>query len=139
MLQKSEDVGQDLAGMELVGQAVDHRHSRVRGKALDLVLAVGADHHQVDHAADHPRAVLDRLGAAQLAVARGQVHHAAAQLVHAGLEAHPGAGRGLLENHRQRAVGQRMVLLVGLELLLDDGGALEQPGVFVGARSLNWR
>ena len=31
--------------------------------------------------------VLDRLGAAELAVAGGQVHHRAAHLVHAGLEA----------------------------------------------------
>jgi hypothetical protein len=84
-------------------------------------------------------AVLDRLGAAQLAVAGGQVHHAAAQLVHAGLKAHAGAGAGLLEDHGQRAVGQRVVLLVGLELALDQRGALEQVGVFVGVRSLNCR
>jgi hypothetical protein len=107
MLDEGEDVRQDLAGMKLVGQAVDHGHARVPCKALDLVLTVGADHHQVHHAADHPGAVVDRLGAAELAVAGGQVHHAAAQLVHAGLKAHPGAGRSLLEDHGQRAVGQR--------------------------------
>jgi hypothetical protein len=92
VLEKGEDVRQDLAGMKLVGEAVDHRHARMLGKAFDLVLAEGADHHQVHHAADHFRAVLDRLGAAQLAVAGGQVDHAAAQLVHAGLEADAGAG-----------------------------------------------
>ncbi len=76
VLDEGEDVGQDLAGVEFVGQAVDDGHARVRGKALDLVLAEGADHHQVGHAADDAGAVLDRLGAAQLAVARGQVDHA---------------------------------------------------------------
>jgi hypothetical protein len=128
-----EDVGQDLAGVELVGQAVDDGHARVLRKALDLGLLEGADHHQVGHAADDARAVLDRLGAAELAVARGQVHHAAAHLVHAGLEAHARARAGLLEDHGQRAVGQGLVLFVGLELLLDERGAFEQVGVFVGA------
>ena len=61
-------------------------------KRFDLGLLEGADHHEVDHAADHARAVLDRLGAAELAVAGGQVHHRAAHLVHAGLEAHARAG-----------------------------------------------
>jgi hypothetical protein len=38
VLDEGEDVGQDLAGVELVGQAVDDGHARVLGKALDLVL-----------------------------------------------------------------------------------------------------
>src|SRR5450830_55994 len=136
VLDVGEDVGQDLAGMEFVGQAVDDGHARVLGETLDLVLAIGADHHQVDHAADHLGTVFDGFGAAQLAVAGGQVNHRATQLVHAGFEAHPCAGAGLLEDHGQRAVGQRVVFLVGLELLLDDGGALQQVRVFVGAQIL---
>jgi hypothetical protein len=132
VLDVGEDVRQDLAGVELVGQAVDDRHARVRGEGVDLGLLVGADHHDVDHAADDLGAVFDRLGAAQLAVAGGQVHHRAAQLVHAGLEAHAGARAGLLEDHGQRAVDQRLVLFVGLELLLDDRHAIEEVGVFVG-------
>jgi hypothetical protein len=49
------------------------------------------------------------------------------------------ARRGLLEDHGQRAVDQRGVLLVVLEAALDDRGALEQVGVLLGARSLNCR
>src|SRR5690606_13678272 len=49
-------------------------------------------------------------------------------------ETHAGAGAGLLEDHGQRAVHQGVVLLVGLELVLDDRGALEQVGVFVGGQ-----
>jgi hypothetical protein len=136
VLDEGEDVGQDLAGVVLVGQAVDHRHPRVRGEELELGLLVGADHHQVDHAADDARAVLDRLGAAELAVAGGQVHHRAAHLVHAGLEADARARAGLLEDHRQRAVDQRLVALVVLEARLDDARALEQVGVLLGAQVL---
>ena len=117
--------------MEFIGQAVDHGHARVGGKALDLLLAEGANHHQVRHAADHACAVFDGLGAAQLAVARGQVHHGAAQLVHTGFKAHTGAGAGLLENHGQGAVGQRVVLFVVLELLLDQRSAAQKIVVFL--------
>ena len=62
-----------------------------------------------------------------------QVHDRAAHLVHAGLEADARPRRRLLEDHRQRAVDQRRVLLVVLEALLDDRRALEQVGVFLGA------
>ena len=102
------------------------------GKALDLGLLVGANHHQVDHAADDAGAVFDRFGTAELAVAGGQMHHAAAQLVHTRLKAHPGAGGRLFENHGQGAVGQRLVPLVGLEFFLDQRGPLEQISVVVG-------
>jgi hypothetical protein len=87
VLDEGEDVGQDLAGVELVGQAVDDGHARVRGKALDLVLLEGADHHQVGHAADD--AALSSMGSARpswLSPWSGAPR--AAQLVHAGLEAH---------------------------------------------------
>src|SRR5690606_27897274 len=90
--------------------------------------------HQVDHARDHFGAVLDGLAAAQLAAIGGQVHHRAAHLVHAGLEAHARARGGLFEDHRQRAVGQRLVLLVVLEARLDDGGALEEVFVLLRAQ-----
>ena len=133
VLDVGEDVGQDLARVVLVGQAVADGYARVGGKALDLALLKGTDHHQIHHAADDLGAVLDGLGAAQLAVARRQVDHRAAQLVHAGLKAHTGPGAGLLEDHGQRAVYQRVVFFVGLELLFDDGGALEQVSALVGS------
>ena len=116
--------------MKLVGQPVDDRHTRVLRKALDLVLAEGSDHDQIDHAADDLGAVLDGLGASELAVASGEVHHRAAQLVHPGFKAHTRARGGFLENHGQRAIRQRLVLLVGLELALDERGALKQVAVF---------
>ena len=134
VLDVGEDVGHDLARMVFVGQAVDHRHARELGKALDALLLEGADHHQVDHAADDACCVLDRFGAAELAALGGQVDHCAAQLVHAGLEADAGTRAGFLENHGQGAVSQGLVLLVALELDLDLCRTAEQVGVFVGTQ-----
>jgi hypothetical protein len=125
MLDVGVDVGQDLARVVFVGQAVDHRHARIGGKALDDFLLEGADHHDVAHPRNHLRRILDRLAAPELRIAGIQVDRRTAELVHAGLERQPRARAGLLEDHHQRAVGQRPVLLVGLELVLDPARALE--------------
>ena len=58
----------------------------------------------------------DRLAAPELRVARAEEDRRAAELVHAGLERQPRARGLLLEDHRQRAVLQRPVALVALEL-----------------------
>ena len=102
------------------------------GKAVNFGLLIGANHHQIDHAADDFGAVFNRLGTAQLASLSRQVNHRAAQLVHAGFKAHAGAGRCFFKNHGQRAVDQRLVLFVSLEFLFDQRGALEQVRVFNG-------
>ena len=137
VLDEGEDVGQDLARVVFVGQAVDHRHARVaRRRRSSLVCSKVRIITRSTMRLITRAAVLDRLGAAELAVAGGQVHDRAAHLVHAGLEADARARAGLLEDHRQRAVDQRLVLLVVLEALLDDRGALEQVGVLLGAEVL---
>jgi hypothetical protein len=100
-------------------------------KLLILSWPVGANHHQVGHAADDFGAVFNRFRATQLAVACGEVNHRATQLIHACFKAHARARGGLLENHRQRTVGQCVVLFVGFKFLLDQRGALEHVGVFV--------
>ena len=86
LLDAGEHVGQDLARVVFVGEAVDHRHPRVRGEALDDRLLEGTDHHDVDHSRDHARDVLDRLPARELRVAAIEVDRDAAQLIHARFE-----------------------------------------------------
>jgi hypothetical protein len=125
LLDEGEDVGQDLARVVLVGQSVDDRHPRMGGKALDLGVLVGADHHDVDHPRDHAGGVFDRLAATQLRVAGGDVNDRSAELVHARFEADARARTGLFKHHRERAVAQRLVELVALEAILDDRGARE--------------
>src|SRR5882672_25647 len=124
------DVGEHLAGVVLVGEPVDHGHARVRGEALDDLLLEGPDHHQVAHARDHLAGVLDRLAAAELRVAGIQVDRGAAELMHARFERQSRARRGLLEDHGERAVLERPVAPVALELVLDPARAREQVLVF---------
>ena len=119
-------VAKYLARMILVGQAVDHRHARIRGKALDDALLEGAYHHQVTHPRDHLSGIFHRLAAPQLRIARIQIDRRTTELLHTGFERQPRACAGLLEDHHQCAISQRPVLLVGLEPLFDDEGALKQ-------------
>ena len=48
-------VGEDLAGMVFVRETVDDGHPTVNGHVVKTVLAEGAHHDQVAHAADHHR------------------------------------------------------------------------------------
>ena len=54
-------VGQDLAGVELVGQRVDDRDRADRRHLLDALLAVGPPHDRGDLAGEHARRVGDGL------------------------------------------------------------------------------
>src|SRR5438552_1351566 len=63
MLDVGINVGENLARVILVGQAVDHWHARIRREALDNDLLESADHHYVDHARYHPGDILDGLAA----------------------------------------------------------------------------
>ncbi len=126
MFDKGVDVRQDLAGVVFVGQAVDHGNARMRGKSLNDRLLESADHHDVNHARHHTCHVFDRLAARKLGVAPVQVDGDAAQLIHAGFERHPGAGRGLLEHHGQGAIPERLINFIAFEALFDPAGAREK-------------
>ena len=126
VLDKGKNIAQDLAGMVFVSQSVDHRHPRMRGKAPDDVMLIGADHDDVHHARDDARRVFDRFAASELRVPGGKVDRRAAELVHARLERQPRAGRVLVENHCEGAVFQRPIAPVLLELMLDPARALKQ-------------
>ena len=136
MLVEREDVGEHLARVIFVGQAVDDRHARILGETLDDLLAERADHDDVDHARDDLRRVLDRLAASELRVARAEEHRVAAELEDAGFERETRARRILLEDHRERAVVQRVIRLVVLELALQDARAFEHVVVIVERKIL---
>ena len=101
-------VGQQLARVQVIGQAVDQRDARIGGEFGQGAVGKRTDHHRIEHARHDNGAVADRLATAQLGVARRQEDRLATELDHAGFERNTGAGRGLLENHPEHAVFQRL-------------------------------
>ena len=98
-------VRQDLAGMELVGQPVDHRYRAGRGKLLDALLAGGAPDDGGRLAGQHPGHVRDRLAPADMRGLRVDDQRQPAQLGDADLEGDPGAQRRLVEQDRRPPAG----------------------------------
>ena len=86
VLADGEQVGEHLAGVQQIGEAVDHGHVGVLRQLLDVLVREGADHDAVDVAREHARRVGDRLAAAELDVARREKQRVAAELVGADLE-----------------------------------------------------
>ena len=80
-LANGEQVGHDLAGMQQIGQPVDHRNGAVAGQLLHVGMIVGPDHDAVEIAGQHPGGVADRLAPAELDVARGEEKRVPAELV----------------------------------------------------------
>ncbi len=100
-------IGQQLAGVVVVGEGVDHRHGRVGREGFHNVMAEGADHDDVHHGRDDPRAILYGLTSAQLGVGGGQEHGVSAQLRHAGLERRLGCVvEDLAKDHAQNLAGE---------------------------------
>ena len=83
----------------------------MRRERLDVGLLEGTDHDSVEVARKHDGGVLDGLAAAELQIAGRQVEPHAAELVDPDLERDARAGRGLLEDHPERAAGEEVVLL----------------------------
>jgi hypothetical protein len=111
-------VGHALAGVEVIGQPVDHRNRRVGRQIENILVGKGAGHDEVDEARQHVGGVGDRLPAAELDVAARQEEGVSTELGHADLEAHPGAGRRLLEDHAEALALERLGEPLGLGLHL---------------------
>ena len=121
MLPNGHQVGQDLAGVGKVGEAVDDGDGGVFRQLLHLLLAVGADHDTVTVPGQDPGGVLNGLPPADLALLAREEEGVPPQLVHAHLEGHPGPGGVLLKDHGQgfslEIVVDEAVLLVVLHLV----------------------
>ena len=90
-------IGQRLAGMAEIGQAVDDRAGAVLGQIDGRLMAIGADHDDVGIFAQDAGEIGDALAAAEAGLV-AQEDRAAAEMGHAGLETDPRAQRGFLED-----------------------------------------
>ena len=79
-------VGDDLARVRCVGQAVDDRHAGIFGHLDDLGMIVGADHDRVAEPRQHARGIGDALAATQLHLAGFHDDGLAAELTHRDVE-----------------------------------------------------
>ena len=127
-----EEVGQDLGGVELVGQAVPDRHTGVVGEVFHDLLAVATVFDAVEHPAQHPGSVGDGLFLADLAARRVEVGDFHAQIVGCNFEAAAGAGGGLLKDEGDVLAAQSVVADTGLFLGLQVGGEVQQALDLVG-------
>ena len=129
VLTDREQVGEDLARVELVGQRVDDRHAAVCGHLFDAVLAEGAPHDRGDLPGDDARDVGDRLAFADAGQARVDGERLAAEFGDAARERQLGAQCRLVEDECNglRSVQRLVAVPVGLHL----GGEVEHLREFV--------
>lgn len=66
LLLEGEDIGQDLAGMLLIGQGIHGGNPAAPGESDDLLLSKCSNDGSLDHPAQHARRILHRLSSAQL-------------------------------------------------------------------------
>ena len=105
------EVGENLAGMEVIGQGVDHRMGGVLGHFFDAALAEGAPHHTVSHAVEHTSGIGHGLATAQLGAGLVDDQRVAAKLGNADGEAGTGAGGGLVEQYSDGLrTGERLLV-----------------------------
>ena len=63
-------IREQLAGVKIVGQAVDNGNGGMRGEAFHDIVLVSANHDDVDHGGNHPCAVFNGFASSQLSIVR---------------------------------------------------------------------
>jgi len=111
-------VGNRLAGMAEVREAVDDRHARVLGHLFDDVVAERADHDALGHPIEVHGDVMDRLALAKIDLGLRERHREAAELLDADVEAHARPQRRFLENEGERPALERAGVFLRMPLHL---------------------
>ncbi|MNE40840.1 hypothetical protein D3C80_1348830 [compost metagenome] len=126
-------VGQHLARMRQIAQAVDYGNRSEAGQLLHLIMTEGTDHNAVKVTGHHLSRVSNGLAAAKLDVIFAQEQRMAAELIHADLEGHACAGRGFFKDKSDCFAFQRLVNLTVLLLLLQLYSQINQIRDFLRA------
>ena len=106
VLLDGQKVGHHLRGVELVGQAVPHRHAGILRQELHGILAETAVFDTVVHAPQHARRVLDAFLFAHLRAGRVEEGHAHAQVAPRHLKGAARARGGLFKQQHDVAAHQ---------------------------------
>src|SRR5215211_259007 len=106
-LAQGHQIGQDLAGVVVRGEQVDHRYLAARSELLDPLVRPGAQPHRVDLARQHHREVAQRLAPRELQLVAAQHDWMSSQLDDRDLERQAGTRRRTLEDERHMTVRER--------------------------------
>ena len=128
-----KEVGQDLGGVEFVGQAVEYRHAGVTRQFFHDFLSVAPVFDAVEHSAQHAGGVFDAFFVADLAAARFEVGNARALVARGHFEGAAGAGGGFFENQGDVFAAQARFFASGFFVGLQFGGQVEQGTDFFGS------
>src|SRR5258708_8180654 len=93
--------------MRAAGQTIDDRHGGMTGELGRRVGVERADDDDIDVARENRSRVGNGLAAAELHLLAGQQDGSAPELAHGDVEGHARAGRGLVEDHGERAAIER--------------------------------
>ena len=127
VLPDGQEVGKDLGGVELVGQAVPDRNTGVMGQVFHDLLPIAAVLDAVKHPAQHPGGVGNGFLFADLAARRVKVGDLHAQIVSGDLKAAAGAGGGLFKDQGDVLACQLLIVAdAGLFPGFQVGGQIEQ-------------
>ena len=126
MLLHGEEVGQNLGGMALVGQAVPHRHACVFGQLLNGLLLEAAVLDAVEHATQHAGGVGHALLYANLAAGGSQIGDMRPLVLRANLKGAACAGGGLLKNQGDVLALQGRLFGAGVFGALQVAGQIQQ-------------
>ena len=127
-----KEVGQDLGGVEFVGQAVEYRHTGVTRQFFDDFLSVAPVFDAVEHPAQHAGGVFDAFFVADLAAARFEVGYARALVACGHFKGAAGAGGGFFKDQRDVFAAQALGFAAGFFGGFQFGGQIEQGVDLVG-------
>ena len=126
VLHHGQDVADHLGGVELVGQAVPHRHAGVLAQDFHQLLAEAAVLDPIVHAPQHPGGVFHRFLVTDLRAGWSQVGDLGALVVSRHFEGAASAGGGLFEDQGDVLALQPGLLVAAVLGCLQVSGKLEQ-------------
>ncbi len=107
------EIGHGLAGVGVIGEAVDDGDGGVGGEVLEFLVFEDAGHDAVDHAGEDAGDIGNRFPRAQTDLGGGDVEGVSAEVIHGGFEGGAGAEGGFFEDAGEDFSGRNGVVAAG--------------------------